>query len=349
MGDSLITNLNAINEPVLITGHTGFKGSWMTLLLEKLGIEWVGISLQPKPDSLYNSISQKNKQEYFVDIRNYENLKKIISAIKPKYVIHLAAQPLVLSSYIEPRETFETNVLGTVNLLDTLVVNSSTSKIVIATTDKVYKQKKFKKSFKESDSLGGKDPYSWSKVGTEAVVGAWQQITNTQGGPKIISVRAGNVIGGGDSSQNRLLPDLIKGFITNSSVEIRNPNSTRPWQHVLDPLSGYLLALVKDTKESTFNFSPSSESLTVKNVAKIAQQAWGGQSKVNFSDAKDSLETKSLSLNSNRAKQKLNWHSNWTQEDSVLSTVEWWKTVTKKVLSPNEACMRDINELLDEF
>ena len=321
----------------------------MTLLLEKLGIEWVGISLQPKPDSLYNSIAQKNRQEYFVDIRNYENLKKIISTIKPKYVIHLAAQPLVLNSYIEPRETFETNVLGTVNLLDTLVMNSSTSKIVIATTDKVYKQKKFKKSFKESDSLGGKDPYSWSKVGTEAVVGAWQQITNTQGGPKIISVRAGNVIGGGDSSQNRLLPDLIKGFITNSSVEIRNPNSTRPWQHVLDPLSGYLLALAKDTKENTFNFSPNSESLSVKEVTKIAQQSWGGQSKVNFSEAKDSLETKSLSLNSKRAKQKLNWKSNWTQERSVLSTVEWWKTVTKKVLSPNEACMRDISELLDEF
>ena len=290
VGDSLITNLSAINEPVLITGHTGFKGSWMTLLLEKLGIEWVGISLQPKPDSLYNSIAQKNRQEYFVDIRNYENLEKIISIIKPKYVIHLAAQPLVLNSYIEPRETFETNVLGTVNLLDTLVMNSSTSKIVIATTDKVYKQKKFKKSFKESDSLGGKDPYSWSKVGTEAVVGAWQQITNTQGGPKIISVRAGNVIGGGDSSQNRLLPDLIKGFITNSSVEIRNPNSTRPWQHVLDPLSGYLLALAKDTKENTFNFSPNSESLSVKEVTKIAQQSWGGQSKVNFSEAKDSLE-----------------------------------------------------------
>ena len=349
MGDSLITNLNAINDPVLITGHTGFKGSWMTLLLEKLGIEWVGISLQPKLDSLYNSIAQKNRQEYFVDIRNYENLKKIISAIKPKYVIHLAAQPLVLNSYIEPRETFETNVLGTVNLLDTLVMNSSTSKIIIATTDKVYKQKKFKKSFKESDSLGGKDPYSWSKVGTEAVVGAWQQIINTQGGPKIISVRAGNVIGGGDSSQNRLLPDLIKGFITNSNVEIRNPNSTRPWQHVLDPLSGYLLALAKDTKENTFNFSPSSESLTVKEVVKIAQQAWGGHSKVNFSNAKDSFETKSLSLNSKKAKQKLNWSSNWTQESSVLSTVAWWKSVTKKVLSPKEACMRDISELQDEF
>lgn len=342
-------NLKAIKEPVLITGHTGFKGSWMTLLLEKLGIEWIGISLEPKPNSLYNSIAQKSKREYFTDIRNYENLKKIINTINPKYVIHLAAQPLVLDSYIEPRETFETNVIGTVNLLDALMRNASTSRIIIATTDKVYKEKKFKKSFKESDSLGGKDPYSWSKVGTEAAIGAWQQISKTQGGPKIISVRSGNVIGGGDSSQHRLLPDLIKGFVTNSNTEIRNPDSSRPWQHVLDPLSGYLLALVTDTKEDAFNFSPSSKSLTVQEVSEIAQKAWGNQSKLYFSDRKDSRETKSLSLNSANAKKKLNWHSNWTQVESILSTVEWWKAVTKKVLSPSEACIKDISELLNEF
>lgn len=347
--NSLNMRLKAIDEPVLITGHTGFKGSWLTLLLEMLGIEWVGISLQPKADSLYNSIAQKNKREYFADIRNYENLKKIISTINPKYVIHLAAQPLVLNSYIEPRETFETNVLGTVNLLDALVMNASTRKIVIATTDKVYKQKKFKRSFSESDSLGGKDPYSWSKVGTEAVIGAWQQISKTQGGPKIISVRAGNVIGGGDSSQNRLLPDLTKGFISNSCIEIRNPSSTRPWQHALDPLSGYLLAMATDTKENAFNFSANSKSLSVQEVTKIAQQAWGSQSHVNFGSIEDSLETKSLSLKSMKAKKKLNWHSVWTQEESVVSTVEWWKSVTKKDLSPSEACMKDISELLNEF
>jgi len=346
---SLISRLNSINEPVLITGHTGFKGSWITLLLEMLDIEWIGISLQPKPNSLYESIAQKNKREYFTDIRNYEDLKKIISEINPKYVIHLAAQPLVLNSYIEPRETFETNVLGTVNLLDALVTNSSTSKIIIATTDKVYKQKKLKRSFSESDSLGGKDPYSWSKVGTEAVIGAWQQISKTQDGPKIISVRAGNVVGGGDSSKNRLLPDLVKGFISNSCIEIRNPSSTRPWQHALDPLSGYLLALATDTKENAFNFSPNSKSLSVLEVTKIAQQAWGTQSQVNFNSIEDSLETKSLSLKSAKAKQKLNWHSVWTQEESVVSTVEWWKSVTKKELSPSEACMKDISELLDEF
>jgi len=347
--NSLSTSLKAINEPVLITGHTGFKGCWMTQLLDMLDIEWVGLSLQPKPDSLYRSIAQKNKREYFADIRNYENIKKIISTISPKYVIHLAAQPLVLNSYIEPRETFETNVLGTVNLLDALVTNASTSKIVIATTDKVYKQKKFKRSFSESDSLGGKDPYSWSKVGTEAVIGAWQQISKTQGGPKIISVRAGNVIGGGDSSKNRLLPDLIKGFISNSCIEIRNPSSTRPWQHALDPLSGYLLAMATDTKEHAFNFSPNSKSLSVNEVTKIAQKAWGSQSRVNFGSIEDSLETKSLSLKSMKAKKKLNWHSVWTQEESIVSTVEWWKSVTKKSLSPSEACMKDISELLDEF
>jgi CDP-glucose 4,6-dehydratase len=236
-----------------------------------------------------------------------------------------------------------------VNLLDALVTNASTSKIVIATTDKVYKQKKFKRSFSESDSLGGKDPYSWSKVGTEAVIGAWQQISKTQGGPKIISVRAGNVIGGGDSSQNRLLPDLIKGFVSNTRIEIRNPSSTRPWQHALDPLSGYLLALAKDTKENAFNFSPNSKSLSVREVTRIAQQAWGSQSQVKLSRTNNSLETKSLSLKSAKAKQKLNWHSVWTQEESVVSTVEWWKNVTKKDLSPSEACMKDISELLNAF
>jgi CDP-glucose 4,6-dehydratase len=321
----------------------------MTLLLEKLGIPWFGISLQSKPDSLYNLITQINKErEFFVDIRDYENLEKIISIINPKYVIHLAAQPLVLNSYLKPRETFETNVLGTVNLLDILMRNSTISKVIVATTDKVYKEKKCKKSFKESDSMGGKDPYSWSKVGTEAVIGAWQQISKTQSGPKIISVRAGNVIGGGDSSENRLLPDLIKGFINNSSIEIRNPDSTRPWQHVLDPLRGYLLTLAIDTKENAFNFSPNSKSLTVREVTEIACQAWGSTTKINFSGINDALETKSISLQSLKAKQKLNWNSRWTQEESIHSTVEWWKKVTNKSMSAREACLNDINELLDE-
>jgi len=349
MTDTLISRLTAINGTVLVTGHTGFKGMWLTLLLDTFGIHWAGISLKPKSDSLYNLVNKKNTEEYFVDIRNFNALENTVKLINPKYVIHLAAQPLVLNSYLDPRDTFETNVLGTVNLLDILVRNSISEKIIIVTTDKVYKEKRYQKSFKEHDAFGGKDPYSWSKVGTEAVVGSWQQICKTQGGPKIVSVRAGNVIGGGDYSENRLLPDLIKGFITSSRVTIRNPNSTRPWQHVLDPLSGYLLALASETDISAFNFSPSSKSLSVKKVTEIASKLWGNQNKIYFENSQNSLETASLSLNSSKAKKVLKWSSHWTQEQAVIATVNWWKSVTTKRISPKDACAKDINDLLGEF
>jgi CDP-glucose 4,6-dehydratase len=333
---------------VLVTGHTGFKGTWLTLLLDKLGIEWSGISLHPKPDSLYNLINKKYKNEYFFDIRDYDCLKKTIRSLKPEYVIHLAAQPLVLNSYLEPRLTFETNVLGTVNLLDVLVSNAIPKKIVIATTDKVYREKKLNKSYKEKDALGGKDPYSWSKVGAEAAIGAWQQISKNQGGPQIVSARAGNVIGGGDSSQNRLLPDLVNGFKNHSTITIRNPNSTRPWQHVLDSLSGYLLILATETKEEVFNFSNSSKSLTVKKVTEIAQMTWDSESKINFENKQDTLETKNLSLNSIRARKKLNWKSSWDQKNAIIDTIMWWKHVSNKLMKPIEACKKDIEFLINE-
>ena len=346
MGNTLISRIKTINDPVLVTGHTGFKGTWLTLLLDKLGISWAGISLQPKPDSLYQLINEKNNKEYFFDIRDFDKLEKTVKTIKPRYVIHLAAQPLVLESYRSPRETFETNILGTVNLLDILAKNLITEKVIIATTDKVYREKRFKKSFKELDAFGGKDPYSWSKVGTEAVIGAWQQICEIQGGPKIVAVRAGNVIGGGDNSENRLLPDLIKSFITNSIIDIRNPLSTRPWQHALDPLSGYLLSLVVDSEERAFNFSPTSKSITVRKVTEIAREIWCSKVEIRYNNINDHLETKALSLNSTKAKKVLNWNSHWTQEEAVISTVNWWMNVTNKIMSPKEACLRDLSDLL---
>lgn len=346
----MLANLKSINGPVLITGHTGFKGSWLILLLEKLGIEWIGISLVPKPDSLYNLIAGSNdKNEHFADIRDYDHLKKIFTVIDPKYVIHLAAQPLVLDSYNDPRETFSTNVLGTVNLLDIIFKFTSVSKIVVATTDKVYREKKLKKSFREHDPLGGKDPYSWSKVGTEAAIGAWQQMSKTGGGPEIITVRSGNVVGGGDMAQNRLLPDLAKGFIAGSSTIIRNPYSTRPWQHVLDPLYGYLLAVSSDSKEKAFNFSPNTKSLSVKKVTKIACHQWQGPTHVIFGDQSDNLETSSLSINSKKARQILKWRSVWSQEEAITSTINWWQNTHYTELSYKEACFLDIDKLLDEI
>lgn len=319
----------------------------MTILLDKLGIEWAGISLPPKRDSLFNLINKKNKREFFLDIRDYEGLKKTVQSIKPMYIIHLAAQPLVLDSYLEPRQTFETNVLGTVNLLDILLKNSTSKKIIIATTDKVYKEQGFQKSYREKDALGGKDPYSWSKVGTEAAVGAWQQLSKIQSGPKIISVRAGNVIGGGDISENRLLPDLVKSFMSNSSVTLRNPHSTRPWQHVLDPLAGYLLAIATEHTESAFNFSNNFKNLTVKKVSEIARDAWESEVDIMFQRKNDILETQHLSLDSKLAKRKLHWESKWNQKDAVIDTISWWKNVFNKTASPIEACEENIKHLID--
>ena len=344
------SRLASANGPILVTGHTGFKGSWLTLLLDTLEIEWAGISLPPKQNSLYNLIKKHRKaknREFFIDIRDHVKVTRAINKIKPKYAIHLAAQSLVLDSYDKPRETFEINVMGTVNILEALVNVKGINKVIVATTDKVYKEKLLKRGFKESDSLGGKDPYSWSKIGSEAAVGAWQQILFNSDKPVVTSVRSGNVIGGGDLSNNRLLPDLIKSFISDTKLEIRNPESTRPWQHVLDPIAGYLLSLQSDDHEKAFNFSPNSKSLAVKIVAEIASNAWGNKNEIHYHGSNSPLESETLDLNSRKAYKILGWQNVWTQEEAIVSTADWWKLVTSKSLTANEACLQNISELLN--
>ena len=237
--------------------------------------------------------------------------------------------------------------MGTVNILEALVNVKSINKVIVATTDKVYKEKLLKKGFKESDSLGGKDPYSWSKIGSEAAVGAWRQISFNNGKPLITSVRSGNVIGGGDLSNNRLLPDLIKSFISNTNIEVRNPESTRPWQHVLDPLAGYLLSLQSDDHEKAFNFSPNSKSLNVRKVAEIASNAWGNKNEIYYHMGNSPLESRTLNLNSSKAHKMLGWQNICTQEEAIVSTVDWWKHVTSKSLTTKEACLQNISELLN--
>ena len=335
---------------VLITGHTGFKGAWLTLLLQKLGIEVCGVSLAPKAESLYSRLGRKGQiQEAFVDIRNHEALGKVITEFKPNVVFHLAAQPLVLESYAKPRDTFETNVMGTVNLLDAAFSQPSIELVSVITTDKVYKNSNQGKKFKEEDSLAGKDPYSASKVGTEAAVAAWQQMRLHKAGPKIVALRAGNVIGGGDFADARLLPDLIRGFLSGSSVEIRNPESTRPWLHVLDPLVGYIQAanyILEGNNADAFNFAPDGESLSVGAVAQIAQDSWDHSTKVIVVPSDGLLEAATLQLDSNLAKRTLNWRPNWTQEEAIRSTLFWWKEVIGGRLSPLEACNADISDVL---
>jgi len=319
--------------------------------LDELNIDWVGVSLPPEKESLYQLLNNKKnrKNEHFIDIRDINKLSKLLRSLSPRYVIHLAAQALVLDSYKNPRNTFETNVMGTYNILELLMGQQDTETIVVATSDKVYRESKFlPKAFSESDCLGGLDPYSWSKVATESVIGAWRQISKGKTGPKIISVRSGNVIGGGDLASNRLLPDIIRGFKDNSKIIIRNEQSTRPWQHVLDPLHGYLLALTSVSSEPAFNFSPKGKSLPVKKVVEIAVNFWGQNSRIEFKRAKSERESRNLALNSKKARQELNWESKWTQEEAVVSTVRWWKNVISKSLTPREACLADVEALINE-
>ena len=343
--------LTALKGPILITGHTGFKGTWLTLLLEKMGLEVAGISLPAHEDSLFKRLNRLGKvSESFTDIRDFEQTQKKIAEYAPSVVFHMAAQPLVLNSYKSPRETFDTNVMGTVNVLDSCFHTDSVKAVMAITTDKVYKNTNSNKRFVENDSLAGKDPYSASKVGSEAVIAAWQQVALVNGGPRVISVRAGNVIGGGDFAEDRLLPDLIRGFSANIPVSVRNPNSTRPWQHVLDPLNGYISALAHTLaggKEEAFNFGPIEESLAVGEVVRIAADIWGeNASTVLDKEVIESKESLTLQLDSNLAKSVLGWEPMWNQKDAIISTVQWWKKILLEKEDPLSACQVDIETLL---
>jgi len=344
--------LRALSGPVLITGHSGFKGTWLTLLLERLGIEVVGFSLSPEKDSLFDRAGRTGAlKEVFADIRDYERLNSYINSVKPSAIIHMAAQPLVLESYRLPKDTFDVNVMGTVNVLDSAFKSDSVQAVVVVTTDKVYRNDNSGLAFIESDPLEGKDPYSASKVGTEAVVAAWQQIQRTSGGPKVVAVRAGNVIGGGDWGDNRLLPDLIRSFSSGQKMTVRNPASTRPWQHVLDPLSGYistLEAILNDEKITSINFGPDTKSIAVSEVVEVAVKTWGLSTNIELGSSvqNNTAEAVSLDLNADYAKHSLGWEPCWSQEEAVVSTVQWWEKVLNLSTEPARACGDDIESIL---
>ena len=340
-----------LGTKILVTGHTGFKGTWLSLLLEQLGFEVCGLSLEAEPGSLFQRLNRAGKiEEKITDIRNFSAVSSAVSSFKPKLIFHLAAQPLVLTSYDQPRETFETNIMGTANILESAFSTSSVSHVSVITTDKVYKNEENGEKFKEGDPLFGKDPYSASKVGAEAAVSAWIQMKKVHDGPEIMALRAGNVIGGGDFAEYRLLPDLVRGFQKGKSVEIRNPQSTRPWQHVLDPLTGYLLAAAKSnlgTQNTAFNFAPNGESLSVKKVCDIAAETWGrGAVGVHVSENVSKLEAKALELDASLARAELGWSPFWTQEEAVRSTINWWKKILHESASPMQACLDDLNIVL---
>ncbi len=328
MSLSDFSQLRSLNGPVLITGHTGFKGTWLTYLLTALKIPCFGASLPPEPNSMFSRLERTGKiSEKFIDIRNRQEVIELIQDIKPSVIIHMAAQPLVLESYKSPVETFDINVMGTAHVLDAAFSTNSVQVVGVVTTDKVYLNDNSGLPFSENSPLGGRDPYSASKAATEQVVSAWRSIASNTGGPSVISMRAGNVIGGGDFAENRLLPDLVRAMMKNEEIIIRNPNSTRPWQHVLDPLFGYLLfvesVLSGDSHES-MNFGPEDESFSVSEVVQIFTSAVPAISIKNESSGSKQQESKLLEISSKVARNELGWASKISQTEAIISTIQWW-------------------------
>ena len=355
MKNLLGQGLRELPGPLLLTGHTGFKGTWMTFLLEYLNIPVVGYSLPAEKDSLYDRAERQGAiPEKFADIRDYHALEDFIDENKPSTIIHMAAQPLVLKSYENPRETFEVNVMGTVNLLEIAFKKDFVKVIIVVTTDKVYRNDNSGKAFVETDALEGKDPYSSSKVGTEAVVTAWQQIAKVSGGPKIASVRAGNIIGGGDFAENRIIPDFVRSIMNDSTLVIRNPKSTRPWLYILDSLRGYISVIeyqLSGDDSEAFNFGPLKASLSVEKVINLANSIWPNKKlKLNLnSNETNSKEAKMLDLNASLAFRNLGWTPEVNQEDLVNLTILWWKRLVIENHKPADLCLLEIQHYLDKL
>ena len=331
----------------LITGHTGFKGAWLSLWLNSLGHQVSGISLDPIPDSLFDraNVSESIDNDFRIDIRKSDEVKSAMQQVKPDVVFHMAAQPLVRESYADPRYTFETNVMGTLSLLEAVSNTPSVKAHVVVTTDKVYRNINQVAGYVESDPLGGHDPYSSSKAMADLLTQSW--ISSFPGTPTTI-VRAGNVIGGGDVSKDRLMPDLISAYMNNKLPTLRYPDSVRPWQHVLDCLNGYLMvsdSLLSGEKHSMMNIGPDVESfVTVAKVAELVAAQLSVEPTWNLSDTNEPHEADLLSLDASLAKKALDWHDKLKFTDAVTWTTDWYQKVEQ-----NESARNITNQQIEKF
>lgn len=340
-------------KKVFLTGHTGFKGSWLSALLSKLGAEVKGYALPPSYDNvLLDELSRSCSIESFIgDIRDKATLADELESFNPDIIFHLAAQPLVRKSYLVPAETFDINVTGTANLLEAARSLKKKCAIVVVTTDKVYENKETDVLYNEEDELGGHDPYSASKACTELVVASFRKsfFLGVQSQIALASARAGNVIGGGDRSEDRIIPDIIRCLESGKPVSIRNPDSIRPWQHVLEPLVGYMhLAMLLHTDPSryasAYNFGPlAQDHLTVSELVDIAIGSWGEGSWINSSDGAQPHEAGLLKLDISKAKMMLGWTPRLTASQAILLTIEWYKTPVEK---QTEKVFEQINQYL---
>lgn len=329
---------------VFVTGHTGFKGGWLSLWLSSMGAKVTGYSLAPDTaPNLYDvaNIERLLEASYIADIRDLEKLCLAMTAAKPDIVIHMAAQPLVRYSYVNPVETYATNVMGTVHVLESIRNTPSVRATVVVTTDKCYENQEWVWGYRENEPMGGYDPYSNSKACAELVASAYRQsyfsdAAYSKHGHALATARAGNVIGGGDWSEDRLIPDALRAFEANKSLAIRNPLATRPWQHVLEPLSGYLVLAQALFQEGikfsgAWNFGPRDEDARpVKDVVNLLIERLPAGAKWGQDQSEQPHEAHSLKLDCSKSDQLLGWRPRWTLEMAVQHTADWQKAFLAK-------------------
>lgn len=344
---------------VLLTGHTGFKGSWLSLWLSQLGAEVCGISLEPDTNpSLFDQLGLANQLSghHLIDICDSSAVASLVAEFQPQVVLHLAAQPLVRRSYEDPLRTWEINVQGSLNLLEALKPLRHHCSVVMVTTDKVYANKEWDYGYREDDQLGGHDPYSGSKAAAELAIACWRSsfcgnASHQTPHLSIATARAGNVIGGGDWALDRIIPDAMRSLSHHEPIPVRSPRSTRPWQHVLEPLGAYMLLAEKlagngDLFSSSYNFGPTLEAnRSVRELVETALIYWKG-SWQDCSDASAPHEAGRLHLQIDKAYHKLGWTPKWTFEKSVEKTVKWYKNVHQGS-DALKCCISDIKEYCD--
>lgn len=320
---------------IFLTGHTGFKGAWLALSLQKIGARVTAFSLAPptRPNLFEAACVGQGIESIHGDIRDYTALADELQASGASIVFHLAAQAIVAEGYRSPRDTFATNLTGTVNLLDAMRDCPTLEAAVVVTSDKCYVPSVTNTLLREVDPLGGKDPYSASKSGAEIATTSWREsFFNAEGSPRVATARAGNVIGGGDWAEHRLLPDIVRAFHAGKPLSLRMPGAIRPWQHVLDALAGYLqlaecLCGTDGARHArAWNFGPApADHLTVGEVAERCAAAWGGNARVEIANTNFQKETETLRLDATLARQVLGWKPRWRAEEALRQTLDWYR------------------------
>jgi CDP-glucose 4,6-dehydratase len=338
---------------VLVTGHTGFKGAWLTIWLRQLGAEVIGAALAPNTTPALFDIAKVGTlcESHIVDVRDFDALQALMRVAAPEIVLHLAAQPLVRDSYARPVETFAINVLGSAHVFEAIRHTPSVRIVVAVTTDKVYRNAEVVYPYRETDALGGHDPYSASKAGSEIVADSYRASFLSEGGVALATARAGNVIGGGDWSRDRLIPDAVRAWEAGRSLSIRRPDAVRPWQHVLEPVAAYLRLAEQLAADPAiagpFNFGPrTDEAAPVREVIAIAQEAFG-RGHVEYAGSEDGPhEAGLLMLETAKARSMLGTQPRWTLREAVGRTMDWYRAVGDGV-DPFTACLRDLQAYED--